>query len=88
MIKDSNTNVDALSIRVGDAYNQSMQQHFLPIPKWKRLLLAAKSAYDKGYRSDGLRLYKEGLLHADQSLSHNRTELIEFLQENIWSSLI
>jgi hypothetical protein len=88
MIMDSNTNVEALSIRAGGAYNHSTQQNFLPIAKWKRLLLAAKAAYNKGYKSDGLRLYKEGLIQADQSLFHNRTELIEFLEENIWCSLV
>jgi hypothetical protein len=53
-------------------------------PNWSNLLFAAKVAYSKGYKSDALRLYKEGLTAASQSMD-KRDELIEFLTVNVWS---
>jgi hypothetical protein len=51
---------------------------------WKRLLIAAKSAYDKGYELESVQLYREGLVQADKELLQQRGELIAFLEKNIW----
>lgn len=51
---------------------------------WKHLLIAAKSAYDKGYELESVQLYREGLVQADKALLHEHGELIAFLEKNVW----
>lgn len=51
---------------------------------WSNLLFAAKVAYNKGYKSDALQLYRAGLVAASNAMDE-RDELIEFLTENVWS---
>ena len=86
MINPYNTIAESGCIEKADAYFPSIREQIaLEQSNWKRLILAAKAAYDKGYKEDGLRIYKAALLQADRALSHKREELIEFLQENVWS---